>query len=702
MRWRLVFILGVLLAPSEFAYGREYEVRILRSAHICESYLLGTSGGQHVGYCYYASDEKNSHAVLWDSDTIIDLQPAGVEKSSAAAVSEGRQFGHANGIRTSSRPHALLWSGSASSAIDLHPPWLAFSYGHGISGDQQVGYGGGGTVPSTQHAILWQGSASSAIDLHPDGFTASYAFDTSGTQQVGFGMAADGQPHALLWLGSAESAIDLHPCGFDNSAAYAVSSDRQVGYGKHGLTGQVHALMWKRSADEVVDLHPCGFDSSYSWGVSEKFQVGSACGSATGGNDHALLWEGIHTSVIDLHQFLPEEYTRSHASGIGPDGNIVGHASIGSEFTHGVIWRPIVESIDLEYPVGSENFIAGDTCTIIWQTNDPTISKVLIEYSLDDGLIWLPVTALPVNNVNLYDWVTPPTGSDKCLVRVYDAKDPNTYDTSDSVFSLIQFEEHVSLPDPNLRASVEAALGISNPSTADMLSLSSLRAENRVICDLTGLRHARNLTELYLACNTISDLGELSNLKKLTRLDLDNNSISNISALCQLGRLEELSLCDNQISEVANHDVSQYRELSVLRLRGNELSEISALADLCSLRVLELDGNLISDISGIWQLPRLKRLALRGNPLNTESYCTYLSLIHEKNPCVELSYDRNASAITRSYFVGFSVLASHWLDPTCGPENAWCEGADLSQGDGINFDDLEIFCECWLMQLTLR
>jgi len=701
MPWRVLFLLGVLLSTCEIVRGTQYEVTLLHSDHIHESYLNSTSVGQHVGYCYYLSDEENQHAILWDLGTTIDLQPSGIKHSRGEAVSEGRQFGHGTGTRTGNRPHALMWSGSASSAVDLHPSWLSFSYGHGISGGQQVGYGGGGVVGSTQHAIIWRNSAASAVDIHPSGFTASYAFDTSGTQQVGGGQVDDERHehywHALLWTGSAESVVDLHPCGYESSCGYCIFGDKQLGYGVDSITEQPHALLWEASADRIVDLHPCGFDSSYGRGISGRFQVGEGRGAATAGNDHALLWEGTHTSVIDLHQFLPEEYTNSYASDIDANGNIVGYAwsSIGSE-SHGIVWRPIIKQIDLEYPVGAESFIAGDTCTITWQTNDPTISKVLIDYSLDDGLNWLPAAVSPVNNVDVYDWVTPVTASEDCLLRVYDAEDANTYDTSDSVFSLIQFEEGVNLPDPNLKACVEAALGVSNPSTADMLNLTYLPAANRGINDLTGLHHARNLAELSLGGNSISDLEELSDLKKLTHLNLDNNNITSISRLSEMRRLQELSLCDNQITEITKHDVSEYKDLSVLKLRGNELSAISGLSDLCSLTVLELDDNLISDISAIWRLPRLKRLTLRGNPLNTESYCTYLSLIREKKPCVDLDYHWNPSAITSSHFAGFSAFALHWLEPNCGPENSWCGGVELNRTNGVNFEDLQILCECWL------
>ena len=57
----------------------------------------------------------------------------------------------------------------------------------------------------------------------------------------------------------------------------------------------------------------------------------------------------------------------------------------------------------------------------------------------------------------------------------------------------------VHIPDPNLRAAIEQALGKTSGATiteADMLKLTELRAAERGVQDLTGLEFATNLTEL--------------------------------------------------------------------------------------------------------------------------------------------------------------------------------------------------------------
>ena len=77
----------------------------------------------------------------------------------------------------------------------------------------------------------------------------------------------------------------------------------------------------------------------------------------------------------------------------------------------------------------------------------------------------------------------------------------------------------VTIPDPNLRAVIEEALDKASGApitTSDMAALRSLTARESNISDLTGLKHAINLTSLDLGYNSISDITSLSGLTDLT------------------------------------------------------------------------------------------------------------------------------------------------------------------------------------------
>ena len=173
----------------------------------------------------------------------------------------------------------------------------------------------------------------------------------------------------------------------------------------------------------------------------------------------------------------------------------------------------------------------------------------------------------------------------------------------------------VSIPDANLRAAIEDALGKASgaPFTvADMYSLDVLRAGSRGINDLTGLEYAANLTELRLDVNNIHDVSVLGGLINLTSLALGFNDITDVSALAGLTNLTSLRLTNNSIVDVSA--LAGLANLTFLGLSGNrELMDVSTLSDLNNLTVLRLGGNAIADVSALAGLTNLTWLGLTGN-----------------------------------------------------------------------------------------
>ena len=174
----------------------------------------------------------------------------------------------------------------------------------------------------------------------------------------------------------------------------------------------------------------------------------------------------------------------------------------------------------------------------------------------------------------------------------------------------------VDIPDPNLRAAVEKALGVTpgTPITADeMATLTHLEARNANISDLTGLEGATNLKSLRLGGNSISDIAPATGLTNLKVLSLWANSISDISPVEALTNLTELNLSGNLISDIS--PVADLNQLTWLHLQSNRISDIAALASLTNLTALRLDRNSISDISVLSKLIQLTELRLDRNSL---------------------------------------------------------------------------------------
>ena len=192
-----------------------------------------------------------------------------------------------------------------------------------------------------------------------------------------------------------------------------------------------------------------------------------------------------------------------------------------------------------------------------------------------------------------------------------------------TLFSLPASAQVVEIPDPNLRAAVESALGKASDDTItvdDMATLTTLEAStdfedpdaDTIISDLTGLEHAINLFRLQLRDNSISDISPLSELTNLTELNLDLNSITDISPLAGLD-LFRLDLEFNNIEDIS--PLSGFPHLSVLDLDANNIEDISPLSNLTNLTELDLEFNNIEDISPLSGLTNLRELSLMGNSI---------------------------------------------------------------------------------------
>jgi Leucine-rich repeat (LRR) protein len=178
-------------------------------------------------------------------------------------------------------------------------------------------------------------------------------------------------------------------------------------------------------------------------------------------------------------------------------------------------------------------------------------------------------------------------------------------------------QEIVDITDENLEAAIRDALGIpTGPITEiDVAWLTELQADFEAITDLTGLQYCVNLTVLSLADNYISDINPLSGLKNLTVLNLSGNNISQIKPLSRL------------------------RNLTSLCLSYNNISDISPLSRLTNVGCLYLHYNNISDIGPLSRLKNLRFLYLYSNPLDFDAYLTFIPLITENNPGVDILYD---------------------------------------------------------------
>lgn len=176
----------------------------------------------------------------------------------------------------------------------------------------------------------------------------------------------------------------------------------------------------------------------------------------------------------------------------------------------------------------------------------------------------------------------------------------------------------VSIPDDNLRAALEQALGMEPGeaiSSAAMAALSgSLELHGRSIVNLTGLEHATGIEFLFLGSNAIVDVAPLGALSNLYVLDLRANNISDVASLAGLSSLQVLYLGSNDFEGIPV--LAGMPNLSSLSFFNSKISDVSPLANLSTLRFLDLDSNDISDVSSLRGLRNLKWLFLSSNDIS--------------------------------------------------------------------------------------
>jgi hypothetical protein len=108
-----------------------------------------------------------------------------------------------------------------------------------------------------------------------------------------------------------------------------------------------------------------------------------------------------------------------------------------------------VDRVFVDSPNGGESLVAETTYNITWYTTG-TIDNVKLEYSTNNGTTWTEIIAsTPAADLS-YTWTVPNEPSNQCLVRISDAANSSTSDTSDAVFTIYEpGTETITVTAPN-------------------------------------------------------------------------------------------------------------------------------------------------------------------------------------------------------------------------------------------------------------
>lgn len=232
----------------------------------------------------------------------------------------------------------------------------------------------------------------------------------------------------------------LQEIAFRSTIAYATSSDG-TNWTKHGVVFSPKDGSWYsgRVAAPYVDKTLDGYLMYFYGGSvsSGPYNIGHV--KSTDG----INWDN-NSVEIDLTPGSPGSWDSITVSDpwviIKSDGKHIlyyagSDTSPLSENPDGI--GIALQALTVVSPNGGENWAAGTKQIIEWESYNPNINYVLIEYSINSGQTWDDVDIWW--NTGSYQWDTIPTvDSNQCLIRISDLFDPNVSDTSDDVFTTFQ------------------------------------------------------------------------------------------------------------------------------------------------------------------------------------------------------------------------------------------------------------------------
>ena len=218
----------------------------------------------------------------------------------------------------------------------------------------------------------------------------------------------------------------------------------------------------------------------------------------------------------------------------------------------------------------------------------------------------------------------------------------------------------VNIPDANLRAAINEALG-KDPdaqiTTAEMATLRELRAVSMEIKNLRGLGAAVNLEDLELTNNSVSNLSPLTGLTKLRHIGLEENAITDLSPLEGLTNMEELHLGNNLISDLS--PLEGLINLRGITLHHNAIIDLSPLAGLVRLEWIGMSHNPLADLTPLSGLTNLHNFHGWGTPVVNLAAIAKLPKLREINVCggeiSDISALADAKGLRELYLPGNEV-----------------------------------------------
>ncbi len=159
----------------------------------------------------------------------------------------------------------------------------------------------------------------------------------------------------------------------------------------------------------------------------------------------------------------------------------------------------------------------------------------------------------------------------------------------------------------------------------------------------------------------ISDIKGIQYMKNAKYLYMEGNNIYDISLLANLHKLERISLSENKIADI--NPLSQLANLRVIYLHTNLIKDITPLKLLTNLEELYIGGNSIKNIQPLASLSRLEKLYVGDNQITDMRPLSSLKKLKELDVYANSTLDitplkdlENLKEVYVEYYARESVL----------------------------------------------
>ena len=188
-------------------------------------------------------------------------------------------------------------------------------------------------------------------------------------------------------------------------------------------------------------------------------------------------------------------------------------------------------------------------------------------------------------------------------------------------------DDIVNIPDPNLHRAIVKMLGVSVGTPITVRQMEGFTAFG-----IGATWYMGNNLPNILSEKNITDLTGMEYAKNLGELAIGGNEVSDLSPIANLTKIERLYFADNNVSDLT--PIKNLTKIRFIGMEGNPVQDLSPLANMEELEGIQLSHNfLITDISVLAGKEKLKEVLMWGPPITDMSPLANLPNIEHIDLC---------------------------------------------------------------------